>query len=328
MNEKKTHEATKSNLTFTRINIKDDDLYEEFELQSRNLQRVHNNEIICTHKMASGDNCLLMLCILNNNLVLLSIQHVTAQPNHDNSNNTSLVINGNKEENQGQSEPIDHVDSNGTSDKPTNPLPTANILRKNAKLESPRCSHGLLKTDEGKLLIIGGYNRAECFSTCELFDHQSNIVTPFESLTHKRGRASYLYHANEIYVLGGSDGHAELNSFEKFDPKSKKWICSQFNVKFDCSNAGAASDDEYIYIVGIKDNKEVYKNCLKYNPVSNSFARIANLQSGMCGPNKMTGDILPIEIIFCFLQKRVANVPSFDTKTFCMCSAATTTYGA
>jgi hypothetical protein len=277
------HERQTSTASFMRMNIKDDDLYEEFELQSRNLQRLHNNEIICTHKMASGDNCSLMLCILNNNLVLLSVQQVTAQPNHEqNSQNASLVNNKDDE----QQKQVQQSKSNATTDssekpidKPSNGLPN-DILRKHAKMESPRCSHGLINFDSNKLIIIGGYNRAECFSTCEIYNQQTNKITPFENLVHKRGRASYLIHSGDIYVLGGSDGHEELNSLERFDTKLNKWVCLQLDVKFDCSNVGAASDDEFIYIVAIKDNKETYRNCLKYNPILNSFSRIASLQSG------------------------------------------------
>jgi influenza virus NS1A-binding protein len=218
-------------------------------------------------------------------MTLLSVQYVAAQPGAA-PNNTTLT---NSREEQANLQLLhvnadhhqngDHANGNSIMTKSCESI---DFLQKHAKMESPRCSHGLIRLDGNRLLIAGGYDRAECFSKCEIYDHDKNKITPFANLNSKRGRAAVVQHLKNIYVFGGSDGHTELNSFERYEPNENKWQCVQFDVKFDCSNVGAASNDEFIFLVGIKDTKEIHKNCLKYQPIENKFTRIASLQSARC----------------------------------------------
>lgn len=151
-----------------------------------------------------------------------------------------------------------------------------------AKMVSPRCTHGLVAYNK-QLLVIGGYDRGECLSKCEVYNPIENKLTNFEPLTQRRGRAATLYFSklDTIYCFGGSDGHNELYSMEKYDFKLNKWNLVQFDVLFDCTNIGVTCDDESIYLVGIHDNKtNMPIHCLKYDPLANTFKCISDLNSG------------------------------------------------
>ena len=86
---------------------------------------------------------------------------------------------------------------------------------------------------------------------------------------------------NSIFVFGGSDGHKELNSLERYDFNKNKWSSLAFDVTFDCTNLGITCDDEFVYLAGIRDNiTNMPNHCLKYDPKANTFSFISDLNSG------------------------------------------------
>ena len=84
-------------------------------------------------------------------------------------------------------------------------------------------------------------------------------------------------------MVGGSDGHEDLNSIEYYDMAKRKWSKIKFDFDIGCTNLGAIACDKYIYLVGLKNQatKSLSRSsCLKYEQATNTFHRIAELNSG------------------------------------------------
>ena len=258
--------------------------------------------------MQTNYNKFIAICIVNGALLTLSvnIQVNTSSPSNSLSNSelltqnidsiqkrpslTDSIVNGgfmNGDEfkhNRGSY-------SSGSPEKDTDEILrqfeaqrsiSQNGLSKLSKMLSPRCSNGLVSINN-KLYIIGGYDRGECLTKCETYDPIENKFNNFDSMTNRRGRSATIYveKFNSIFVFGGSDGHQELNSFEKYDFNLNKWSSIKFDAIFDCVNVGIIADDDFVYLVGIHDNKtNMPIHCLKYDPAANVFQCISDLNSG------------------------------------------------
>ena len=100
------------------------------------------------------------------------------------------------------------------------------------KMSLARCSHGVIAY-ENALFIIGGYDRGECLDMCEIYDPTTNTMSKMKAMLNRRGRAAVSFSEKEknLYILGGSDGHQELNSLEYYNMDEKKWICKTFEFE-------------------------------------------------------------------------------------------------
>lgn len=153
--------------------------------------------------------------------------------------------------------------------------------QKLAKMQLSRCSHGLV-SHKNKLYIIGGYDRGECISACECYDPRTNAITEVRSMHSRRGRAAIAWIESEraIYVLGGSDGHVDLNTIERYDIDSNKWSTIKLEFDLTFTNLGAIACQSFIYLVGVKQDSQPRTCCLKFDPRTNSFTRLAELNYG------------------------------------------------
>ncbi len=112
-----------------------------------------------------------------------------------------------------------------------------------ATMLAPRCSMGTCTLDAGaRVIVCGGYDRGECLRSVEQYDAVANVWTPLAPMCRDRGRCSAAVALNaegecvrrpipltldtgetRIYVLGGSDGNADLNTLESYDLAANKW---------------------------------------------------------------------------------------------------------
>lgn len=181
-----------------------------------------------------------------------------------------------------------HLKSNNSdTDSPT--ALDADIINKNridgaarlSKMLVSRCSHGLISY-KNKLYIIGGYDRGECLSICECYDPKTNTTTEMRSMENRRGRAAITWLESEksIYVMGGSDGHMDLNSIERFDMETSKWSTIKLDFDLTFTNLGAIACRNFIYLVGLKQDGIKTQSrtcCLKFEPKTGMFTRLAEL---------------------------------------------------
>jgi len=103
-------------------------------------------------------------------------------------------------------------------------------LEKIPRMSVARASHGVVAF-ENRLFIIGGYDRGECLSQCEVYDPVTNSITQMPAMSERRGRAAITYFVkeNSVYVMGGSNGFQDLNSIESFDMINENWKYREFD---------------------------------------------------------------------------------------------------
>lgn len=266
------------------------------------LKVLHANEVICTHQ--TGENSFITICTLKGKLVTLSV-HILCNNNEEKtidskSDNNNIIPNSDLEtkesllksqksndlnsesqfsidqqNNTGAYHDLARLNSNGTNTSDMEKLP---------KMSVARCSHGVIAYDN-KLYIVGGYDRGECLDLCEIYDPAKNLMSKFESMENRRGRApiTWLESQTSIFCVGGSNGHEDLNSIEYYDMKTKKWTEIKFDFELGCTNLGAIACEKYVYLVGLKDKSAKLlsrSSCLRYEPTTNTFHRIAGLKNG------------------------------------------------
>lgn len=275
------------------------------------LKVLHDNEVICAQQ--TSDSSFIAICTLAGNLVTLSV-HLLKRKKQAISSENEIIIkqemmsleNGYSTDEARDRFPSNKSDTLSDSEKSLDQIYGSNnhlnskspliqfsrSLSSNSTLDSEkipkmsmaRCSHGVIAY-ENQLYIIGGYDRGECLDMCEVYDPITNTLTKMKSMTHRRGRAAVSFSEKEknLYILGGSDGHQELNSLEYYSMVEKRWVCKNFEFEIACSNLATAAFENNIYLVGLRSESRKgirHTSCLKYEPNSNNFTRLSELNQG------------------------------------------------
>ncbi|XP_059061319.1 influenza virus NS1A-binding protein homolog B-like [Achroia grisella] len=122
-----------------------------------------------------------------------------------------------------------------------------------APLAEPRCAHGAAALG-GRLLVCGGYDRARVLRTAEAYDPATNTWAPLPAMRSARARFPAARLGRAVYALGGSDGHAELDSVDAYEEDERgagAWrACARLPLAR--SHAAAAADEERgeLYVIG------------------------------------------------------------------------------
>lgn len=90
-------------------------------------------------------------------------------------------------------------------------------------MSSSKCASGAGSL-HGNLLVCGGYDRGECLREVEIYSPRDNTWTMLPDMRQGRGRFDLTVLNEVAYAVGGCDGSRELNSVEKLDNETKKWI--------------------------------------------------------------------------------------------------------
>lgn len=159
-----------------------------------------------------------------------------------------------------------------------------------ATMSESKCGLGVAEL-EGKLIVVGGYGRAECLRSVESYCPTTNLWTEELSLGEARGRVQIAVINGTIYAVGGCNGTTELDTVEclalgKSDgevqsPKPKKWKkCSK--LPFSRSNAGVCALNGKIYCIGGWNGQAGIRQCDVYCPETDTWTSIAPLNTGRC----------------------------------------------
>lgn len=159
-----------------------------------------------------------------------------------------------------------------------------------ATMSESKCGLGVAELD-GKLIVVGGYGRAECLRSVESYDPSSNEWTQELSLSEARGRVQIAVSEGTIYAVGefaggadggifmtkklfsgGCNGTTELDTVECLalakpgvDEKPKKWKkCSK--LPFSRSNAGVCALDGKIYCIGENQPFDIFQHIFNKFP--------------------------------------------------------------
>ncbi len=303
-NKQRSPESVSSNSRFKSFKITDQELNAIGMATPIKLKVLHDNEIICTYQL--NENSFITICTLTGKLVTLSVHilPLNSQYSHNQytseeesemmavskANLESIVENQNVHMKQlsvdGSTVGVDSIENhNGT----INPLMLCSTISNTScdferlpKMQTPRSGHGCI-TYKNKLYIIGGYDRGDCLNLCELYNPIENKLEEVRTMHCRRGRAAVTWYEKDksIYVIGGSDGHEDLNSLEYFNIEKNEWTMIKFDYELACTNLGAIACENYIYLVGLKNEKSSARTiCLKYEPQTQKFIRLANLNNG------------------------------------------------
>lgn len=156
-----------------------------------------------------------------------------------------------------------------------------------ATMSESKCGLGVAELN-GKLIVVGGYGRAECLRSVESYCPSTNTWTQELSLSEARGRVQIAVINGTIYAVGGCNGTTELDTVEclalgknENDVKPKKWKkCSK--LPFSRSNAGVCALDGKIYCIGGWNGQAGIKQCDVYCPETDTWTSIAPLNTGRC----------------------------------------------
>ncbi|CAK9303911.1 unnamed protein product [Gordionus sp. m RMFG-2023] len=152
--------------------------------------------------------------------------------------------------------------------------------------KEPRAYHGLI-TLNNKIYMIGGFNGDEYFNTCKVLDPSlsTSIITDVNKdkwieiapMNSPRCYVSVAVLNGFIYAMGGFDGHARLNTTERYDPKCNQWS-PLLPMNHQRSDASATTLDNKIYIAGGFNGQECMSSAEYYDPTCNVWVIIAYMK--------------------------------------------------
>ncbi|KTG34168.1 hypothetical protein cypCar_00007047 [Cyprinus carpio] len=98
---------------------------------------------------------------------------------------------------------------------------------------STRRRYVRVATLDGSLYAVGGYDSSSHLATVEKYDPQSNAWTAIANMLSRRSSAGVAVSTHDLvamdgwlYAVGGNDGSSSLNSIEKYNPRSNKWVAA------------------------------------------------------------------------------------------------------
>ncbi|XP_055636407.1 influenza virus NS1A-binding protein-like isoform X2 [Toxorhynchites rutilus septentrionalis] len=147
-----------------------------------------------------------------------------------------------------------------------------------ATMSGPKCGLGVAEL-EGKLLVCGGYDRAECLRSVESYCPDTNSWTQESNMGEARGRVQIAVINGVVYAVGGCNGTTELDSVECLSKADKKWkkMCK---LPLARSNAGVCALNDKIYCIGGWNGQSGIRQCDVLKPEENKWFSIAPLNTG------------------------------------------------
>jgi influenza virus NS1A-binding protein len=145
-------------------------------------------------------------------------------------------------------------------------------------MSGPKCGLGVAELD-GKLLVCGGYDRAECLQLVESYCPDTNSWEQGISMREKRGRVQIAVIDETVYAVGGCNGTTELDTVECLPKGETKWKkCCKLSLPR--SNSGVCTLSKKLYCVGGWNGQTGIKQCDVYLPEENTWTAIAPLNTG------------------------------------------------
>ncbi|XP_028169970.1 influenza virus NS1A-binding protein-like [Ostrinia furnacalis] len=117
-----------------------------------------------------------------------------------------------------------------------------------AALSRARCALGAAALG-GRLVACGGYDRARVLRAAEAYDPATNTWAPLPDLRGPRARFPAARLGDALFALGGSDGHADLDSVHAL--AAGAWTV-RARLPLARTHAAAAADDarRRLYVIG------------------------------------------------------------------------------
>ncbi|XP_053618080.1 influenza virus NS1A-binding protein homolog [Plodia interpunctella] len=152
-----------------------------------------------------------------------------------------------------------------------------------ACLPQARCAAGAAAL-RGRLLAAGGYDRARVLQDAAAYDPAANAWAALPNMRSARARFPAVRLGDAVYIVGGSDGHTELDSVDVFRPDAGaggSWSPVR-RLPLAASHAAAAADEERgeLYVVGGWAAGRSLKLVHKYSPKDDAWTEAPPLNTG------------------------------------------------
>uniref|UniRef100_A0A665TBW1 BTB domain-containing protein n=1 Tax=Echeneis naucrates TaxID=173247 RepID=A0A665TBW1_ECHNA len=180
-----------------------------------------------------------------------------------------------------------------------------------AELPTRRCRAGVVYVS-GCVYAVGGFNGSLRVRTVDCYDPMMDRWTSVSSMQDRRSTLGAAVLSGLLYAVGGFDGTTRqcLSTVEAYNPKSNSWsyiaemgtrrsgagvfvslhLTSLANVSIVFSGVGVLKG--LLYAVGGHDGPLVRKSCEVYDPTSNSWRQVADMNmcrrnAGVCAVNNL-----------------------------------------
>jgi len=147
-----------------------------------------------------------------------------------------------------------------------------------ANMVSVKCGAGCANLNNN-LLVCGGYDRAECLRSVELYDPGQNVWAALAPMREARGRFNIAVVGEKVYAVGGCNGTTELATVECYDPALRKWT-KVTSLSLARSNTGVCELGGKLYCIGGWNGQVGIKQCDIFDPDTQQWSVIAPLQTG------------------------------------------------
>ncbi|XP_041972965.1 influenza virus NS1A-binding protein homolog B-like [Aricia agestis] len=141
-----------------------------------------------------------------------------------------------------------------------------------------RCAMGAAALG-GRLVVCGGYDRARVLRGAEAYDPKEDRWVPLPDMKRARARFPAARLGDALFVLGGSDGQAELDSVDVLVDGA--WS-ARAALPLACSHAVAGADEErgVLYVAGGWAAGRSLRQVHRYEPASNRWGDAPPLLTG------------------------------------------------
>ncbi|CAG4952031.1 unnamed protein product [Parnassius apollo] len=158
------------------------------------------------------------------------------------------------------------------------PAPEPAGAERRAPMSVPRCALGAVAL-AGRLLVCGGYDRARVLRCAEEYDPDTNRWRALPDMRCARARFPAARLGDTVYALGGSDGHAELDSVDAF--RAGGWV-ARARLPLARSHAAAAADEARgrLYVAGGWAAGRSLRQVHEYDPATDTWTDAPPLNVG------------------------------------------------
>lgn len=160
-----------------------------------------------------------------------------------------------------------------------------------ANMTNSKCGAGCANLYDN-LLVCGGYDRAECLRSVEVYSPGSNAWASLAPMLEARGRFNIAVVDGSVYAVGGCNGTTELATVERYSAPKRKWerIASLPMAR---SNTGVCNLGDKIYCIGGWNGQVGIKQCHLFDPIDDNWTSISPLQTGryQAGVASMEGKV-------------------------------------
>ena len=157
----------------------------------------------------------------------------------------------------------------------------ASLAKTNQRnMNDPRQAFGVVKLDDGKVLVIGGIGPYGSFPLVEEYDPATDTWTTKARMLASRAFSPAVRMQNgRILVMGGSGETENLNSAEIYDPETDTWIQARRMIDNRGLHDAILLDDGKVLVTGGTGVRGGALNTAEvYDPEKEDWAEVASLQ--------------------------------------------------